>query len=62
MASHTWNGQKGGQTRDVIPCLSGNMIWCLLRFGYRNDKRVITGVEWITKYQRFDDEEGSAPK
>jgi len=54
--------EGGGRHSDVIPCLSGNMIWCLLKFGYRNDKRVIAGVEWITKYQRFDDGEGSVPK
>jgi hypothetical protein len=44
-------GAPGG----VIPCLTGNMIWSMIRFGYLDDPRVQNGIEWITKYQRFDD-------
>jgi hypothetical protein len=44
-------GAPGG----VIPCLTGNMIWSMIRFGYLDDPRVQKGIEWITKYQRFDD-------
>lgn len=39
----------------VIPCLTGNMIWSMIRFGYFKDLRIQKGIEWITKYQRFDD-------
>jgi hypothetical protein len=39
----------------VIPCLTGNMVWSLLRLGYRGDERVDSAVDWIAKYQRFDD-------
>jgi len=39
----------------VIPCLTGNMAWSLVRFGYLKDSRVQRGIGWITRYQRFDD-------
>lgn len=46
---------SGGIHSEVIPCLTGNMVWSLLRFGFIDDERVQKGIEWITKYQRFDD-------
>jgi hypothetical protein len=46
---------RGGQRMAVIPCLTGNMVWSLLRLGYFEDPRVQKGIEWITKYQRYDD-------
>lgn len=50
--------QKGsGMPGKVIPCLTGNMVWSLIKFGYLQDSRVQKGIEWITKYQRFDDGE-----
>lgn len=45
----------GGRHSEVLPCLTGNMIWSLIRFGYLKDARVQRGVEWIVAYQRFDD-------
>ncbi|HVN57166.1 MAG TPA: hypothetical protein VMT63_02610 [Bacteroidales bacterium] len=45
----------GGRHSEVIPCLTGNMIWSLLRLGFKNDKRVHDGIEWICRYQRCDD-------
>lgn len=48
--------KKGkGAPGKVIPCLTGNMVWSLIRFGYLYDPRVQKGIEWITNYQRFDD-------
>ncbi len=52
----------GGEHERVLPCLTGNMVWALARFGYLNDSRWKQGVEWITKYQRFDDGATPAPK
>jgi hypothetical protein len=52
----------GGLHGSVIPCLTANVVWSLLRFGYRGDPRVERGIDWITTYQRFDDGEGRAPK
>jgi len=52
----------GGRHSEVIPCLTGNMVWSLIRLGYLNDSRVQRGVEWITRYQRFDDAVNRRPK
>jgi hypothetical protein len=54
--------ETGGGSRDVVPCLTGNMIYSLIRFGYLDDPRVQRGIDWIVTYQRFDDGEGEAPK
>jgi hypothetical protein len=51
----------GGRHDAVVPCLTGNMLWSLLKLGYQKDERVKKGIEWITKYQRFDDGEGIKP-
>ena len=52
----------GGAPGEVLPCLTGNMIWSLIRLGYLDDPRVQKGIQWITKYQRFDDGEQNLPK
>ncbi len=54
------NARAGGQASEVIPCLSGNMVWALLRLGCR-DARLKAGIDWITRYQRFDDGDGVVP-
>ena len=51
--SHTRKG--GGRHRGVIPCLTSNMVWSLIKHGYLDDPRVEHTIRWITKYQRFDD-------
>jgi hypothetical protein len=48
----------GGRHSEVIPCLTGNMFFSLIRLGYLNDPRVQQGVDWMTRYQRFDDGDG----
>ncbi|MFC1512236.1 nitrogen fixation protein NifH [Candidatus Latescibacterota bacterium] len=52
----------GGRHSEVIPCLTGNMVWSLIRFGYLSDPRVQRGINWITDYQRFDDAIPDPPK
>lgn len=52
----------GGRHSEVIPCLTGNMVWSLIRLGYLSDPRVKRGIEWITTYQRFDDRIAEPPK
>ncbi len=59
-SSNTKKG--GGRHSEVIPCLTGNMIWSLIRLGYLNDPRIKQGIEWITNYQRFDDRIAEPPK
>jgi hypothetical protein len=52
----------GGRHSEVIPCLTGNMVWALIRLGLLEDDRVQRGINWITTYQRFDDGEAAPPK
>lgn len=49
----------GGEHDYGIPCLTGNMVWSLLRFGYSGDPRLERGINWLTTYRRFDDGEGA---
>lgn len=44
-----------GIASGVIPCLTGNMVWSLIRLGFIEDYRVNKGIEWICRYQRADD-------
>lgn len=52
----------GGLHSEVIPCLTGNLVWALVAFGLLDDPRVRRGVDWITTYQRFDTGDGPGPK
>lgn len=51
--SHRGSEANGGH-RTVFSCLSGNMLFALVRLGYKDDERVANGFEWISRYQRFD--------
>ncbi|GKY88487.1 hypothetical protein [Sinisalibacter aestuarii] len=50
---------NGGRASGVIPCLTGNMLWALVRFGRGGDPRVRAGIDWVTRIQRFDDGDGA---
>jgi hypothetical protein len=52
----------GGAPSGVIPCLTGNMVWALLRLGYLGDERVEQGIEWLTRFLRFDDGDSRPPR
>lgn len=52
----------GGRYSGVLPCLTGNMVWSLIRLGFLDDERVKRGINWIVEYQRFDDGGFVAPK
>lgn len=45
----------GGRISEVIPCLTGNLVWSLIRFGYWEDPRLQKAVDWLTKYSRLND-------
>lgn len=61
--AHSMSAKKGGgRHSEVIPCLTGNMVWSLIRLGCLNDPRVQQGIQWITTYQRFDDGVPKPPK
>ncbi len=51
----------GGLPSGVIPCLTGNLVFSLVRLGYLDDPRLQRAVDWIATWQRFDDGEGEAP-
>jgi hypothetical protein len=52
----------GGRHSAVVPCLTGNMVFSLIRLGYLEDPRIQRGIDWIVKCQRFDDAVEEAPK
>ncbi len=52
----------GGRTTGVIPCLTGNLVYSLIKLGYLKDARVQNSINWITTYQRFDDGIKDPPK
>lgn len=45
----------GGRHSEVIPCLTGNLVYSFIKLGLMEDVRVQKGIEWICKYQRCDD-------
>jgi hypothetical protein len=59
-----WHSVKagGGRHSGVVPCLTGNMVWSLIKLGFFGDSRVERGINWITTYQRFDDGNEPVPK
>jgi hypothetical protein len=53
---------SGGDHNLVIPCLTGNMIFSLIRLGCIEDPRVRKGIDFIASRQRFDDRVARAPE
>ena len=53
---------EGGDRSLILPCLTGNMAWSLVRFGYYDNGRVQRAIGWLSQYMRFDDGETEAPK
>ncbi len=51
-----------GDRESVIPCLTGNLTWGMIRFGYGEDPRIQKAIDWIARYQRFDDGETKGPQ
>ncbi|HNY03768.1 MAG TPA: hypothetical protein PKG48_14325 [Bacteroidales bacterium] len=60
-AYRTGKREGGGLKSEVIPCLTGNLVWSLIRHGWSHDPRVQRGIDWICRYQRTDDGEGEPP-
>lgn len=52
---HTAAKMGGGRSTEVIPCLTGNMIWSLIRFGYLGDPRLERAIGWLIRFMRFND-------
>jgi len=53
--------EGGGLHSRVIPCLTGNLVFSLVRLGLLDDKRVQAAIDWLTTWARFDDGDGSTP-
>jgi hypothetical protein len=53
--------QYVAQPEWIIPCLSGNLAWSLLRLGFMDDPRLRKALDWISTVQRFDDHAPTAP-
>jgi hypothetical protein len=60
--SYERSSSGGGIASKIIPCLTGNMVWSLIRFGYIDDLRIQKGIKWILNYQRIDDGKQNLPK
>jgi hypothetical protein len=54
--------ERGGRHSEVIPCLTGNMIFSLIKLGFLTDDRVQKGIDWICTFQRCDDGASGVPK
>ena len=59
-----WASTRTGEGRfsGVIPCLTGNLVYSLIKLGYLKDERIQNSINWITTYQRFDDGIKDTPK
>jgi hypothetical protein len=55
------SAKGGGRKGYVIPCLTGNMIFSLIRLGFLEDIKVQRAVNWVARFQRYDDGD-SAPE
>ena len=54
--SYTQSAKTGtGIPSGVVPCLTGNMVWSLIKLGYLEDERIQKAIAWISRYQRCDD-------
>jgi len=59
---HMNTSRGGGRHSEVIPCLTGNMTWALIKLGFLRDPGVQRAINWILAYQRYDDGVEEAPK
>jgi len=60
--SYDGTQKNGGQHSKVLPCLTGNMAWSMIKFGYLDDPRIQQGIDWIVRHQRYDDGILTPPK
>ncbi|MPM07394.1 hypothetical protein SDC9_53700 [bioreactor metagenome] len=54
-SQHAGVKTRGGLRSEVIPCLTGNMVWSLIRFGYLEDPRVQKGIGWLSRFLKLND-------
>lgn len=56
--SKTGSGLASG----VIPCLTGNMVYSLIKLGHKDDPRLKSAFDWIVRVHRTTDADGDIPK
>ncbi len=61
-AQNTAAKTGGGRISEVIPCLTGNMVWSLIRFGYLEDPRLQRGIDWLTQFMCLNDGSEDTPQ
>jgi hypothetical protein len=60
--SYTMSAKTGtGLASGIIPCLTGNMVYSLIRLGYLDDRRLQQAIDWIVTWQRADDGDADPP-
>ena len=60
--SYTQSMKSGdGLASGVIPCLTGNMVFTLVKLGWLDDPRVQRAINWIVTTQRADDGDSGKP-
>lgn len=61
--SYRMSARQGcGLPAGVIPCLTGNMVYSLVKLGCLDDPAVQESIAWIARYQRADDGTAAAPQ
>lgn len=43
-----------GLREDIVPCYNAMIIEALIKLGYVNDERILKGIGWIKKHQKFE--------
>ena len=56
-AQSTAQRTGGGRLSEVIPCLTGNLLWCFYTLGLGSDPRVQRGLDWLVRNLRLNDGE-----
>lgn len=54
-AQNTAQRTGGGRLSEVIPCLTGNLVWCFYTLGMGGDPRVQRGLDWLVHNLRLND-------
>lgn len=52
----------GGLASGVIPCLTGNMVYSLVKLGFQDDVRVQQAIQWLVSVARADDGDSGPPE
>ncbi len=54
-SQHAAQRTGGGRLSEVIPCLTGNLVWCFYTLGLGGDPRVRAGLTWLVRHMKYND-------